>query len=75
MDHPRSRGDHEMYPAELITMAGSPPLTRGPLDGGLYPGLYIRITPAHAGTTHVHGQARLDGQDHPRSRGDHLLNE
>ena len=50
---------------------GSPPLTRGPrqdcdgCDG------QSGITPAHAGTTSWCPPVPAQGEDHPRSRGDH----
>ena len=71
-DHPRSRGDH-FDGAEMGRFrAGSPPLTRGPLDDTLGRDDAPGITPAHAGTTYRN--LRRDGtqSDHPRSRGDHL---
>ena len=50
---------------------GSPPLTRGPQihDFAFYH--WLRITPAHAGTTLPPCNPLRLAEDHPRSRGDH----
>ena len=70
-DHPRSRGDHPDETARIDVMLGSPPLTRGPLPLRLCPLQYLRITPAHAGTTGNEKTRSATRGDHPRSRGDH----
>ena len=48
---------------------GSPPLVRERLDGGLYEGLYFRITPARAGKTVRAGNRLREPRDHHRSCG------
>ena len=48
---------------------GSPPLVRERLDGGLYEGLYFRITPARAGKTCRSVNRGCIFRDHPRSCG------
>ena len=50
--HPRSRGEHRMFPLCLSWRQGSSPLTRGTLypHGPRRHG--IRLIPAHAGNTH-----------------------
>ena len=52
---------------------GSPPLTRGPPPVEFNPLCHPRITPAHAGTTLRTIIKTVDHEDHPRSRGDHLI--
>ena len=70
MDHPRSRGENEIWPSDMASRKGSSPLTRGKLcarerdtDGG-------GIIPAHAGKTITAIDARACSGDHPRSRGE-----
>ena len=54
-----------------MRLAGSPPLTRGPLSMLRLCEFALRITPAHAGTTLCVQDERHLAEDHPRSRGDH----
>ncbi len=72
-DHPRSRGDNYCANHFLLSILGSPPLTRGQrrrLCDGLS---QLGITPAHAGTTILRLAAIQLPEDHPRSRGDNCL--
>ena len=74
-DHPRSRGDHLNQKILLAIINGSPPLTRGPQVDGLDLDLAGRITPAHAGTTGYDFRTIRHYEDHPRSRGDHIIKD
>ena len=72
-DHPRLRGDHHANALDVDADPGSPPLTRGPRCViGVFT-LYVRITPAYAGTTSMSYTGVMFGTDHPRLRGDHLI--
>ena len=71
-DHPRSRGDHLDGLQSNTTLAGSPPLTRGPRIGSFVDLVRDGITPAHAGTTRTRPRIPYIPSDHPRSRGDHF---
>ena len=71
-DHPRTRG--EKYTVQGVTnlIGGSPPHTRGKVDGKSTGGKCVWITPAHAGKSAV---AALQGPlsvDHPRTRGEKM---
>ena len=69
--HPRSRGEHAVAVAVLLTSDGSSPLARGTPGGrrrGPVPGRFI---PARAGNTNI-GSPRCPATPvHPRSRGEH----
>ena len=52
-DHPRPRGDYIIFEYLFFYFLGSPPPTRGLPWMQANPGLGTRITPAHAGTTHL----------------------
>ena len=49
---------------------GSPPLTRGKHRAFLFMTRFVRITPAHAGKTHMSSCIMPRSEDHPRSRGE-----
>ena len=70
-DHPRSRGDYCRHLDLSCQTPGSPPLTRGLHLLGSLPKPDLRITPAHAGTTHTPEGVKDVNEDHPRSRGDY----
>ncbi len=72
-DHPRSRGDYNGRAITIRQRIGSPPLTRGLLYFYQILLCIPRITPAHAGTTHLYKRRKLQAQDHPRSRGDYTI--
>ena len=72
-DHPRIRGEHIRPEPQGRTMAGSSPHTRGarrPRPGGARG---RRIIPAYAGSTLENAADRVDEQDHPRIRGEHMI--
>ena len=48
------------------TLVGSPPLVRERPDFAGGAGFYRGITPACAGTTHLHSAASFETEDHPR---------
>ena len=72
-DHPRSRGDNAVPLTLIVSILGSPPLTRGQRNPGTHGQDVLGITPAHAGTTLMVGIVLPATQDHPRSRGDNAL--
>ena len=73
-DHPRTRGDKYGGHLDMPRSQGSPPHTRGqalyvgfsPAAGG--------ITPAHAGTSDSRQWNHSVPKDHPRTRGDKVIN-
>ena len=56
----------------MTLYSGSPPHTRGKATNSLPTCLLLRITPAHAGKSVVRITNRVDGRDHPRTRGEKL---
>ena len=71
-DHPRLRGEKESPAGHTMTVAGSPPLTRGKASV-----LYSiipppRITPAYAGKSLFLPVWDSTQRDHPRLRGEKL---
>ena len=73
-DHPRLRGDHCRRNRSMSIRPGSPPLTRGPRNIWNGNTLVPRITPAYAGTTGTIWPSVPYHTDHPRLRGDHIMN-
>ena len=71
MDHPRSRGEYRRYAADLIAQAGSSPLSRGIPSVTNSGSDMWRIIPALAGNTEFNVAEKLQGEDHPRSRGEY----
>ena len=70
-DHPRIRGEHDVYDMVTARGRGSSPHTRGARDTVSECERRHRIIPAYAGSTEANS---LDGQtmaDHPRIRGEH----
>ena len=70
-DHPRSRGEYSSGEAVSTRPLGSSPLSRGILCCFVPEGSKLRIIPALAGNTTVVADLRVDGWDHPRSRGEY----
>ena len=72
-DHPRIRGEHDVYDMVTARGRGSSPHTRGaPADGDVetvFPG----IIPAYAGSTRGWANGPGAVQDHPRIRGEHAM--
>ena len=71
-DHPRSRGEHLVFPRVRGKDEGSSPLTRGALALRIRGSVKLGIIPAHAGSTMHTSSNRPRLADHPRSRGEHL---
>ena len=69
--HPRSRGEHCSSTPTIRTMTGSSPLTRGALNFTVCKLSYIRLIPAHAGSTRPPIPRPSPSRAHPRSRGEH----
>ncbi len=72
-DHPRIRGEHStVYQATHLPM-GSSPHTRGALGTTAIRANASRIIPAYAGSTQFVHSFRYVVEDHPRIRGEHVL--
>ena len=71
-DHPRSCGEQARGYLRTQSGAGSPPLMRGTVSFFCFALPGARITPAHAGNSHVCVQEGHECGDHPRSCGEQL---
>ena len=69
-DHPRACGENSRLPLRYRQKSGSPPRMRGKLQQVDLMCLLLRITPAHAGKTHVVKKVSLHHSDHPRACGE-----
>ena len=69
--HPRTGGDHLIYPRVTTDGYGSPPHGRGPPRPSRRCPLRLRLTPARAGTTTRLTPTRRCQRAHPRTGGDH----
>ena len=72
-DHPRIRGEHPGHADRPASTGGSSPHTRG---AHTHASLLLRaggIIPAYAGSTPTSREERGHVPDHPRIRGEHLL--
>ena len=72
-DHPRLRGEHTTSKIFHVAVTGSPPPTRGTQVYPLRQNHNQGITPAYAGNTYITCITQVSFQDHPRLRGEHLL--
>ena len=72
-DHPRIRGEHLSPFAHFSTVNGSSPHTRGALGGSTFRRCFSRIIPAYAGSTWRGLRRPRPQPDHPRIRGEHVL--
>ena len=72
-DHPRLRGEYQQRVWNSMTRSGSPPLARGILYNIIAASYRHRITPACAGNTLVYMDSNDFQRDHPRLRGEYLL--
>ena len=70
-DHPRTRGEYILWRRAGPSLSGSPPHTRGILNGTYMKIGKIGITPAHAGNTSDFRSALRTCRDHPRTRGEY----
>ena len=72
-DHPRIRGEHRADRLDRDGLGGSSPHTRGAryLKVGVDP--VKRIIPAYAGSTVTPSTGSVTNTDHPRIRGEHVL--
>ncbi len=68
-DHPRLRGAYRKENQNMVSVTGSPPLTRGILQQDLGTECLSGITPAYAGHTSFRASLNLQRGDHPRLRG------
>ena len=72
-DHPRIRGEHDVYDMVTARGRGSSPHTRGAPPDWQHWHLRRRIIPAYAGSTVRLLQSSARSPDHPRIRGEHTL--
>ena len=72
-DHPRIRGEHDIWVGDLDRLVGSSPHTRGAPEQPSTKSPWSRIIPAYAGSTSLAGPGRPGHADHPRIRGEHGL--
>ena len=70
-DHPRIRGEHDLYHSQAQHRRGSSPHTRGARRRRRCGGSARRIIPAYAGSTRCIGVFLSLCWDHPRIRGEH----
>ena len=70
-DHPRSRGEYEVWVMDPSAEGGSSPLSRGIRQSHQHRRLQGRIIPALAGNTNSAAAATSRARDHPRSRGEY----
>ena len=70
-DHPRIRGEHDLYHSQAQHRRGSSPHTRGALLSADLHVVERGIIPAYAGSTLSLRGRRWGGSDHPRIRGEH----
>ncbi len=69
-DHPRVRGEQQLYGVDVEDRAGSSPRARGAAAPGRPPTPGRGIIPACAGSRFVHEPVDVLGEDHPRVRGE-----
>ena len=74
-DHPRMRGEHTVSRPILCTETGSSPHARGALRGLFGHTLGRGIIPACAGSTMAETWRLRCRRDHPRMRGEHMLEQ
>ena len=72
-DHPRIRGEHDLFQGWRIRDLGSPPHTRGTRRSMFDLGKITGITPAYAGNTTPSLKCSSISRDHPRIRGEHNI--
>ena len=72
-DHPRSCGEHYGCAWRVLDAQGSSPLVRGAPSAVLAAHYPDGIIPARAGSTACALEQREEGEDHPRSCGEHHL--
>ena len=70
-DHPRSRGEYDLWPQQTGQNNGSSPLSRGIRASSQDGGEFVGIIPALAGNTYSGCFLRSAERDHPRSRGEY----
>ena len=71
-DHPRIRGEHDVYDIVTARGRGSSPHTRGARHECELPDHHFRIIPAYAGSTDPPHAPSAPSADHPRIRGEHI---
>ena len=69
-DHPRLRGEKFLVLESTKFRKGSPPLTRGKVNGAELIENRNRITPAYAGKSAIINGIKSIVKDHPRLRGE-----
>ena len=74
-DHPRIRGEHEFPLLSGQNSLGSSPHTRGAPEPPDSATSSHRIIPAYAGSTSTGSSSSARRADHPRIRGEHVLDQ
>ena len=74
-DHPRIRGEHNPRNCSTVAVNGSSPHTRGAPKLTRWTGRQWRIIPAYAGSTLACRESSREGPDHPRIRGEHVVQD
>ena len=69
-EHPRARGENNTSIKLAANCTGTSPRTRGKRGGGGADFLGARNIPAHAGKTRHQRQGHVEGEEHPRARGE-----
>ena len=70
-DHPRACGEHEAKPSSSARLPGSSPRMRGARTRACDARPWLRIIPAHAGSTLSAWMPIMAAWDHPRACGEH----
>ena len=73
--HPRSRGEHQCGLSAVLIRRGSSPLARGTRFQCVHDAPHAGLIPARAGNTWTGCGRIFQRGAHPRSRGEHALNE
>ena len=72
-EHPRSRGENRVLPVPAGTVTGTSPLARGKLSANIQLVGNLRNIPARAGKTPTGQATAHHHSEHPRSRGENLI--
>ena len=72
-EHPRMRGDHPFISLGFVTVPGTSPHARGPQYLHLKTLRCLGNIPACAGTTKARRSVAQGAGEHPRMRGDHIV--
>ena len=74
-EHPRARGENNVFGRNLYVISGTSPRTRGKRNRWCRPGVFPRNIPAHAGKTDTRRLPGVAHEEHPRARGENQPSE